>query len=284
MTPIITLEGATELLLTVNSDLKGCMVKMAAKDAVDAMAGTPEMLERVQKNHDDPHMEPFRKSCKARDAMGDGKAKIGEDVPMGGMAMGGMGAAISASAINEKALAIKNMMDIEAMQVERMVWKAKGEDYYNMKMMEHLKWKNILHLQEVKSKETNQEARNMLEEKYVQECKSYVYPSITHPDRPETDYKTIEEYLMGCMGKEEIAKYANPIGRMMADQYRRNHNQQDPPVRVMPNGQRHKKYLQDDFKHIQCFIDHAIKDAEKPAHLQKGQQTILRHLSQHDGI
>jgi len=259
------LEGALELLLTVNSEFKGCMIKMAAKDAVDAMAGTSGMLARLQKNRNDAQREPLRQSCINRDASGDGEARIGGgDVPMGGM---------------------ERVETVDELWKRKMtlIWEnpTQYSDEYKRNMTDEWQMMKIKKLQGLKEKETNPAARNMLEEKYVMECKAWAYPAITHrPDHPESDYKTVEEMLREHVHSAEVIKYAQRVGKKMADEYRKNHDQQDPPVRVVPGGHNQKKYLEEDRKHLDYFIDQARLEAADPAKLAQGQQT-MRQFMQH---
>lgn len=76
-TPIVTLEGALELLMIIKSDLKGCMIKIAAKELVDVEAATPEMRARLECNANDSARDGLRQSCENRDASGGGRVLVG---------------------------------------------------------------------------------------------------------------------------------------------------------------------------------------------------------------
>lgn len=237
------------------------MIKMVAKDSVDVMAGTSKMAARIQKNSADPQREGLRNSCNIRDANGEGHAVIGGDVPMADV----VGRVESADEIMQK-----NMMEI---------WKESGPEYYRMMMGEEWKLKKLLKLKSLKESETNQATRNVLEEKYFQECRSYTYPSLLVEDHPEADYKTVDEMIHERGDGKALEQYANAIGVKMADEYKKNHSGQPPPKRDIPGKIKPNKYLEQDRKHLDYFIDEAKREAAaKVVKLPKGQQTLMQHL------
>lgn len=65
------------------------------------------------------------------------------------------------------------------------IWEKSDSEYYRMKMAEEWKMRRILKLRMLRESETNPIARNVLEEKYVQECRSFAYPSLVAEDRPD---------------------------------------------------------------------------------------------------
>mmetsp|Transcript_66241 Transcript_66241/g.163138 ORF Transcript_66241/g.163138 Transcript_66241/m.163138 type:complete len:126 (+) Transcript_66241:291-668(+) len=118
-----------------------------------------------------------------------------------------------------------------------------------------------------------------LTEEYRIACLACMYPSIPAPERAECDFMTVEEMLRALPNADSVMRHAASIGRMMAAEYRKNHGQQAPPVREMPSGQLHKKYLEADRAHLGYFVKEAELQASRGADLSRGQQTVLQHFS-----
>ena len=302
LSSIITLEGAMELLLTMKSDFKGCMVKMMVKDAVDVMAGTAEMLDRVQVSNQDPTREPLRQSCKNRDASGEGQAALGggggEDVEMQD----------SSSELKDVKWLVRHSPQYLAvkkaeyeMQVDAQN-KIKAMEVDAEKQMHEIKQKDRDHELETERKrramladetmharrmelrrlidqETNVAAKNILYEEYLHLCKMCAFGFLGTAPLPAPtagEYKTVEEALRMRSDCSSVMRYAKELGRMLAGEYRKNYSR-GPEFCQAPDGRRHNHYLPKDLEKIDQFLKEIrLKLASQIAN---NQPSILGHFS-----
>jgi hypothetical protein len=303
-TPVVTLDGAIELLLTMKSELKGCMIKLAAKEVVDGMAGTAEMRERLERNSKDPTREGLRRSCENRDASGDGHAFVGG----GGGGAGGAWMGMSIEELERKAEALGKFVKTQREFDEMAALKRKGDDYYFCRVevcpcvcffqstencwlinlfQEGLILSECKKIQELRNTATDIDAKNAYSELILRNVKRMMYPGIAaaaEPDRPEEDYMTVEEMIEERADRDSVRQYAQAVGAKMSKAYRDAHGQQPPPKRDVPGNIKPNKYLEQDRKYLELYIQEAKQDAlRKLGHLPKGQQSILEHMNRVDG-
>lgn len=65
--PIVTFEGAIEILLTIKSPFRASVINILDKETENLARGNPKMVKRIQRNAADPTREIYRQSCKVTD-------------------------------------------------------------------------------------------------------------------------------------------------------------------------------------------------------------------------
>jgi hypothetical protein len=265
----------------IKSDLRGIAVQVVARDANDIIAGTAEMRERVERNFNDQSREPLRQSTFTRDSNGEGQNQIGGgdgDIEMQDSCEGG--AAASSKRGGSKGDGCDENIDDMLLKRLMPIWEKKEPSSYNFyekKINEEFEWRKRVKFAEMIKEETNPSTKNLYSEELHQMVRKKLYPTITFPDIPDSDYKTIEEKLRERKDHPNVTQYARAIGVKMADMYRKSYGK-DPEYREVGK-QHHKKYLDKDYDQCldQC-ISEVMREKAKSAFVGAGQSTISSHF------
>lgn len=263
----------------IKSDLRGVAVQAVTRDANDIIAGTAEMRERVERNFNDQSREPLRQSTLTRDRNGEGQNRIGGgdgDIEMQDSCDGGAAASSKRGRGSSRDGYHESVDDIIFKDMREFSMK-KGPDFYEEWIKGERDWRRRKEIAEMIKEQTNPSIKNDLSEEFHKMVRKSVYPAITFPDIPDSDYKTIEEKLRERKDHQNVTQYARAIGIKMAKMYRDSHGK-DPEYRVVGN-QNPKKYLKKDFDQCldQCISEVMLEKA-KPAFLSAGQSTISSHF------
>ena len=128
------------------------------------------------------------------------------------------------------------------------VWKEKEPssfNFYENMMHEEYVLRKLIKISELILNQTIQSIKNDLSEELHKMVRKSVYPAITFPDIPESDYKTINEKLRERKEAPNGIQYTRAIWAKMEDVCRKSYGK-DPEYRNVGN-QHHKKYLEKDF-------------------------------------
>lgn len=260
--PIITVEGALRMLSILKSDLQDCTMDAVIDVALAVEGGDPETIQKAQENGKNPGLEPLRESIKNKNAsrnMGGGANMVGGgDVAMGGYGVGAVG-------LFQDPLLV-HMQEI---------WKSQGPDVYNKEMRDQWNLQLVMGTRIAWETETDPTVKGMIAEKRRMAGKLLAYPDIVLPDRPASDYKTVDDILreMGCTSYTNAV--ASVIGKAMAKRFRETHNGQNPKVNTSSG---EAEYLEEDRKSMPHFLEQAQKNAAKPAYVDPGQTLMGSHF------
>ena len=164
---------------------------------MDVVAGTSEMLQRVQDNNQDDQRAPLRDSAEYRDASGQGNIIVGQ---VGTMEVArrqlidDMHAEAAALTVLNQAkkeqLDIKKaQLDVHKAQLDVDIWSTCDADY-SLQFTKHSK------IHDMFTKETDPVAKNILYEEYINACRVCAFPNTDLLDRSEADYMTVYEMII----------------------------------------------------------------------------------------